>query len=382
MGVAISSECNFRTQTFEPLARVASVEEPPKSTESRTPSSSYSVNVSGRPKIDGLKIVLSYVEVRSAFVNFLQCGNNAASVRSVLKRWADLRSLPYHDLELEANQIAGKYQKPDIHSKIGDVNLFSPVNTRVSLNNQHAVQLFEQCLNETASMIILQIISSFLRSTQYKTWSNGNGKQPHTTYCSTPKIDGSPTVILECLLNCWKSSNLEKDMMIALNTHFCLDTIERIFMSRSWVETLIRALDSLPVSASLADADNCNEGFPLIFVNKKFESLTGYSFAQIRGMNNRFLQGELTERKSVERLAEALQVAKPVKVQLTNYRSDGTPFLNLLSLTPVLDLNAKFCFVIGIQFDCNAAGSDVKLMHLVDTFISLLPNTCPIWKSR
>lgn len=66
-------------------------------------------------------------------------------------------------------------------------------------------------------------------------------------------------------------------------------------------------------------------------MNKAFESITGYSRADILGKNCRFLQCEDTEHEEIQKMAESLASATVARVSLTNRRKDGsgTPLLVL-----------------------------------------------------
>ena len=154
-------------------------------------------------------------------------------------------------------------------------------------------------------------------------------------------------------------------------------SVERLFGSGTWLGSLISAAEGLPICVTLADASHDNPGFPLIYVNKVFESTTGFKRERIRGTNCRFLQREKTERDSISLLSSALANAQPVKVAITNYRVDGTPFKNLLAMKPIFDMAGKYCYVVGVQFDITAPGSNAKYMRMVDSLLSLLPNVVP-----
>ena len=78
-------------------------------------------------------------------------------------------------------------------------------------------------------------------------------------------------------------------------------------------------------------------GLPLTTVNTAFEALTGYSAAEAVGKNCRFLQGAETEQHELLSVVSALRHGTPVKVEMTNYRSDGSAFRNALHLKPVFD---------------------------------------------
>ncbi|MDR9498793.1 MAG: PAS domain-containing protein [Hydrogenovibrio sp.] len=89
----------------------------------------------------------------------------------------------------------------------------------------------------------------------------------------------------------------------------------------------------------------------LIYVNPAFEKLTGYSSDEILYQDCRFLQGDDTEKDAVRVLRSAIDSSEPVRTVLKNYRKDGTPFWNELSVTPFHDEVDQLTYYIGIQKD-------------------------------
>lgn len=110
-----------------------------------------------------------------------------------------------------------------------------------------------------------------------------------------------------------------------------------------------RALDAAPVGITVSDPDRDDN--PLIYVNRGFERLTGYSSSEILGRNCRFLQGEETDPEAVERLRRAIDAEEPVREEIRNYREDGTPFWNRVTITPVHDEDGTVLNYIGVQED-------------------------------
>ena len=78
----------------------------------------------------------------------------------------------------------------------------------------------------------------------------------------------------------------------------------------------------------------------LIYANPAFERLTGYAVDDILYRDCRFLQGD-------DRDQPGLQAIR-------NYRKDGTPFWNELSITPVFNEADQLTYFIGIQKDVTA----------------------------
>jgi PAS domain S-box-containing protein len=109
----------------------------------------------------------------------------------------------------------------------------------------------------------------------------------------------------------------------------------------------VSVLDDVPLGITLsgpAYQDN-----PIRYANRTFRRLSGYSMAELRGENPRLLQGPETEAAPVADLREAIDIWEPVTVSLRNYRKDGTPFRNRVSLVPVEDDTGTVANWLGIQ---------------------------------
>lgn len=89
----------------------------------------------------------------------------------------------------------------------------------------------------------------------------------------------------------------------------------------------------------------------LIYANKAFERLTGFSADEVLYQDCRFLQGDDREQLARRAIREALIKGQPCRQILRNYRKDGTSFWNELSITPVFNDAEKAMYFIGIQKD-------------------------------
>ena len=110
-----------------------------------------------------------------------------------------------------------------------------------------------------------------------------------------------------------------------------------------------RALAVAAEGITIADARL--PGMPLIYVNSGFERLTGYSADSALGRNCRFLQGPGTDPAASAEIRRAIADEQECLVEILNYRKDGTPFWNRLSITPVRDSSNQVTHFIGVQSD-------------------------------
>ena len=120
----------------------------------------------------------------------------------------------------------------------------------------------------------------------------------------------------------------------------------------AWLALKDRALDVAAEGISIADARLPDR--PLIYVNEGFERMTGYTRAEVLGRNCRFLQGPGTSADAVAEIRAALSQRRECVVEILNYRKDGSPFWNRLSISPVRDGGGALTHFIGIQSDVTA----------------------------
>jgi len=66
-------------------------------------------------------------------------------------------------------------------------------------------------------------------------------------------------------------------------------------------------------------------GMRVLFVNPAFERITGYRADEILGRSPRFLQGPGSASPETDRLDAALRAREPARVEILNYRKDGSP---------------------------------------------------------
>lgn len=92
----------------------------------------------------------------------------------------------------------------------------------------------------------------------------------------------------------------------------------------------------------------------LIYVNKAFETLTGYSSDDILYQDCRFLQAGDRDQSGLQLIREAIASGRPTRQVLRNYRKDGSHFWNELSITPVFNENDQLTYFIGVQKDFTA----------------------------
>ncbi|KAG4432951.1 hypothetical protein IFR05_011571 [Cadophora sp. M221] len=112
------------------------------------------------------------------------------------------------------------------------------------------------------------------------------------------------------------------------------------------------------VALVLCDAEA--QDHPILYCSEPFENLTGYSSAEVIGQNCRFLQnppgGYCSDRNVLHSNSAAKREVKhnmnrgrESRVRFTNFRKDGTPFTNILTLVPISWEGKRY--IVGFQAD-------------------------------
>lgn len=104
--------------------------------------------------------------------------------------------------------------------------------------------------------------------------------------------------------------------------------------------------DGIVVAEKEGEQDNI-----LIYVNPAFERMTGYSCEEILYQDCRFLQAGDRDQPSLQLIRETLREGGSCREILRNYRKDGTPFWNELSLSTIKNADDGQTYFIGVQKD-------------------------------
>jgi diguanylate cyclase (GGDEF)-like protein/PAS domain S-box-containing protein len=132
------------------------------------------------------------------------------------------------------------------------------------------------------------------------------------------------------------------------------DVAERKGIDRQ-LRMLQAAVEHANDAILITEAEPIDQPGPrVVYVNPAFTRATGYTAAEILGKTPRILQGPGTDRGTLDGLRKKLKTWRPVRVELLNYRKDGTEFWVELNIRPVADATGYFTHWISIQRDITA----------------------------
>ncbi|GAA4791160.1 hypothetical protein GCM10023231_18870 [Olivibacter ginsenosidimutans] len=124
------------------------------------------------------------------------------------------------------------------------------------------------------------------------------------------------------------------------------------FSTRTHNDELTALLTALNATkAGVVITDCLQPDYPIVYCNKAFETLSGYSRNEVIGHNCRFLQGNDDNQDQRTRIREALSAGRNCTLEIRNYKKDGTLFWNELHLSPIKDKKGKVVHYVGVQND-------------------------------
>ncbi len=99
---------------------------------------------------------------------------------------------------------------------------------------------------------------------------------------------------------------------------------------------------------------SASKGSPILYVNKAFTALTGYSARSVIGKSPALLQGPATDKASIDELRRCMQKGKVFEGRAVNYDSKKRPFVMHWRVVPVKLAKGKPAeYFIAIQRNVN-----------------------------
>ncbi|WP_211655011.1 bifunctional diguanylate cyclase/phosphodiesterase [Planococcus alpniumensis] len=90
---------------------------------------------------------------------------------------------------------------------------------------------------------------------------------------------------------------------------------------------------------------------PIAYANEAFFEMTGYSEKEVIGKNGKFLHGTKTDADIGIKIREATASAKHGVFEIVNYRKDGTPFWNEITVQPLAFPEKSLRYILMLQRD-------------------------------
>ncbi|MET1051743.1 MAG: diguanylate cyclase [Mycetocola sp.] len=89
----------------------------------------------------------------------------------------------------------------------------------------------------------------------------------------------------------------------------------------------------------------------IIYANRAISTITGYTTDELRGKNCAMLQGADTDPATIQDMRDSFASGETFRGDVLNYRKDGTPFWNSLTITPLKDASGTTTHFVSVQRD-------------------------------
>jgi diguanylate cyclase (GGDEF)-like protein/PAS domain S-box-containing protein len=120
------------------------------------------------------------------------------------------------------------------------------------------------------------------------------------------------------------------------------------------------SVNAIVITCCADGADNVIE-----YVNPAFEQITGYTLAEVKGRNPRFMRVDDSDLHEQQRIHDAVSCRQSVRAVLRNRRKNGEIFWNDLRIDPVASLDGDVTHFVGVINDITEARHyERRLQHL------------------
>ena len=118
----------------------------------------------------------------------------------------------------------------------------------------------------------------------------------------------------------------------------------------------LSVLNNLGCPVVITDAQRVDN--PIVFANKAYLELSGYSLHEILGRNPRFMHGKHSSQPALEQFRRAIEAGEQCTVRVVNSRKDHSDYWCEVVLTPqYLPDGRHVGYWIGVQRDITAESS-------------------------
>jgi len=130
----------------------------------------------------------------------------------------------------------------------------------------------------------------------------------------------------------------------------------KLLRKDAWLFNLLCNMENIPISFTVASARPQTGGFPIIYANKEFETLTGFSRSEAVGKQPNFLQrhdmlDDFWEMMAVQEMEVALSQGNTFSTTLSHSRKNGERYRSFIYLKPIFNANDDYVYVMSVQFN-------------------------------
>ncbi|MEX0906566.1 MAG: PAS domain S-box protein [Balneolaceae bacterium] len=111
----------------------------------------------------------------------------------------------------------------------------------------------------------------------------------------------------------------------------------------------------------------------IVYVNKGFTKMTGYTLEEVTGQSPKILQGPKTDRAVLDKLKRRLEEGRAFFGHTVNYKKDGSEFINQWDIHPLTNERGEITHWVSYQHDITERKrSELKLLDTEVEFDQLV----------
>ena len=137
-----------------------------------------------------------------------------------------------------------------------------------------------------------------------------------------------------------------------------------------------QVLDNTNTAIIIADVQQ--EDIPIVYVNRTFTEVTGYSAEETIGKNARFLQGNSRNQPGATVMRQAIADGTDCRVVVQNFRKNGEAFWNEVYLSPIRSTSGQITHYVGVQNDVTEQRQVEDALKLSEANLSAIFDHIPI----
>lgn len=344
------------------------------------------------PRMESMRLILSSEMAKNAFSHFVtsETADETFLMYDKILFLKNSKPTPYV-LSTEITKVINQYINPDLATTqvMVSLSLQNEFLALLEADKDHPsyvdtiYALVDRALEEAIFLMARDQFHRFILSKYYKTWRAAESSHAiaHTTEDASGKKPaassaGGHSIYSTKSISSGGKKKKHEDLSVRAFENVDVHELGKVLGAESWLAALLAAVEALPICFSMATARRDRRGFPLMYVNKYFEKVTGFNRNDVLGKNCRFLQCDESEKEAVTRLSEALKNKVATQVVITNRTADLRTFKNLVQIKPIFDDNKRFCYVLAIHIDVSREVDEcVSKMKLASDLMEMLPDT-------
>ncbi|MDP3558765.1 MAG: diguanylate cyclase [Legionellaceae bacterium] len=110
-------------------------------------------------------------------------------------------------------------------------------------------------------------------------------------------------------------------------------------------------------------------GPKILYVNRAFTKLTGYTQEEVLGKTPRILQGDKTDKNVLKSIRDALEKKEAIHAELLNYAKDQTEYWFDFTIVPITDRQGDIKYFAAIERDITARKKKEDAQAVLSTLV-------------